>query len=147
MRILEIALISAVICGCGAADETPEDELRRWVARAQAATENKDRGTLLEMMSQNYTDARGNDVDGIDRMLRYFFLRQDRIVLISKIEAIEVSGGTAALVGLTVGMAGSNDNLLGFSAETRHFDLELEHDGDDWLLIAARWGELGREAR
>lgn len=146
IRIIEIALISAVIGGCGVPDETPENELRQWVARAQTATENKDRGTLMDLLSQNYTDARGNDVTAIDRMLRYFFLRQDHIVLVSKIDDINVSGGSAALVRLTVGMAGSKGGTLGISADALRFDLELEHDGDDWLLIAARWGELGQRA-
>ena len=42
-------------------------------------------------------------------------------------------------------MAGSNEGVLGFSADAYDFALELELDGDDWQLISARWGELGRE--
>jgi len=42
-------------------------------------------------------------------------------------------------------MAGQNDAVLGFSADAYRFQLELEREGDDWLLISARWGELGEE--
>jgi hypothetical protein len=80
-------------------------------------------------------------------MLRFFFLRHDRVVLLSKIDEIAVEATTAALVKLSVGMAGTGGAQPGFSAEAYRFELELEHDGDEWLLIAARWGALGENAR
>ena len=46
-----------------------------------------------------------------------------------------------------VGMAGQNESVLGFSADAYRFQLELERDSDDWLLISARWAELGEELR
>ena len=60
---------------------------------------------------------------------------------------MKVIGGTAAEVSITVGMAGTNDSALGISADAYRFELELEFDGDDWLLISARWGELGDQLR
>jgi hypothetical protein len=42
-------------------------------------------------------------------------------------------------------MAGRNDGVLGFSADAYKFELELERDGNEWQLISARWGELGKE--
>jgi hypothetical protein len=151
MRFPAIALLCALICACGGSPDTPEEALRRWVADAQAAAEKEDRDALMSMLSEHYADARGNDYDGVDQMLRFYFLRQESVVLVSKIDEIEVSGASgadlAALVKLSVGMAGANDAALGFSADAYHFELELEQDGDDWLLIAARWGELGRQPR
>ena len=111
---------------------------------------DEDRDALMSMLSENYADARGNDYEGVEQMLGFYFLRQDSVVLISKIDEIAVSGalgGPAALVKLSVGMAGANDAALGFSADAYHFELELEQDDDEWLLIAARWGELGRQPR
>jgi hypothetical protein len=99
------------------------------------------------MLAENYADTRGNDRNAIDQTLRFWFLRQDSIVLISNIEDIRISGETAALVTLTAGMAGSNDAAFGFTADAYRFELELESDGDEWLLVAARWGELGQKVR
>jgi hypothetical protein len=148
MRILKIVIVCLLVHGCGGSPDTPEEALQRWVADAQAATENKDHGALMSMLSRNYADARGNDKDAIDQMLRFYFLRQGGVVLVSKIEDIVVSGGTAATIRLTAGMAGgSRDNALGFSADAYRFELELEDDGDDWLLVAARWGPLGQKLR
>ena len=48
---------------------------------------------------------------------------------------------------MTVGMAGTNDSVMGLSADAYRFELELEKDADEWQLISARWGELGEEMR
>ena len=48
---------------------------------------------------------------------------------------------------MTVGMAGTNSGVLGFSADAYRFELDLENRGGDWRVIAARWGELGAELR
>ena len=64
---------------------------------------------------------------------------------IARIEEITIYDDTAAKVVMTVGMAGTNDGLLGFSADAYRFALELEKPVGDWQLISARWGELGDE--
>jgi hypothetical protein len=80
-------------------------------------------------------------------MLRVYFLRQNNITLLTSIDEIRLYGDSAAEIDMTVGMAGTNDSVFGFSADAYSFQLELENDGDDWLLIAARWGEVGQELR
>jgi hypothetical protein len=147
MRFPGLVLICILLPACGGQPDAPEDALRQWVAQAQAAAESEDREMLMSMLAENYADARGNDYESVEQMLRFYFLRQDSVVLISKIDEIAISGGSAALVRLSVGMAGANDAALGFSADAYHFELELEQEGDDWLLIAARWGELGQQPR
>ena len=79
--------------------------------------------------------------------MRVYFLRQHSIALLPKINEITLYDDTAASVDLTVGLAGTNDGVLGFSADAYRFELELEKDGDEWELISARWGELGGEIK
>ena len=107
----------------------------------------KERRRLVGMISAAYADARGNERGDIENMLRVYFMRQHRIALLSNIEEITVYDDTAARIVLTVGMAGTNDGVLGFSADAYRFALELEKDADEWLLLSARWGELGDEIR
>jgi len=134
-----------MLAACGEPPSEPEEELRAWVAVGVTAAENKERSGLVGMISSAYADARGNKRSDIENMLRVYFLRQHKIGLLTKIEEITVYGDTAAKLNMTVGMAGTNDGVLGFSADAYHFELELEKDGDDWQLISARWGELGDE--
>jgi hypothetical protein len=136
-----------LLAACGGPASAPEEELRAWVADGVDAASAKERRRLVGMISSAYTDARGNERSDIENLLRVYFLRQHKIALLSNIEEITVYDDTAARVMLTVGMAGTNDGVLGFSADAYRFALELEKDGNEWLLIAARWGELGDELR
>lgn len=133
-------LLAALVAGCSA-PEAPEEGVRAWLEKAEAAVEARDRDTLVDMISERYVDAEGNDRDAVDKRLRLYFLRHRNIVIASDIEELIVSGGTAARVVLTAGMAGRDGSPLGFSAERRRFELELEQDGGEWLLIGARWSE------
>jgi hypothetical protein len=137
--------ILLLIAACGGPETAPEEELKAWVAGGIDAAANKERRRLVGMISSAYMDARGNERADIENLLRVYFLRQHRIALLSNIEEITVHDDTAANVVLTVGMAGTNDGVLGFSADAYRFALELEKNADDWLLISARWGEIGDE--
>lgn len=134
-----------LLAACGGRETAPEEELRAWVSEGIEAAGNKERRRLVGMISSAYADARGNERADIENLLRVYFLRQHKIALLSNIEEITVYDDTAAKINLTVGMAGTNDGVIGFSADAYRFALELEKDADEWLLISARWGELGDE--
>lgn len=146
--------LSALACGalallgaCGGTSTDSEAALRDWVQRGVAAAEARERRTLIGMISPDYADARGNGRDGIDRILRAYFLRMNTVELITSVEEMSIIGDSVAEVVLKVGMAGTHDGLLGFSADAYRFALEVEHDGDDWQLISARWGQWGKELK
>ena len=131
--------------GCGELPAGPEESVRAWVSTGHHRIEDKDRRGLMDLVSPAYTDARGNEVGDIENLFRFYFLRANGITLLPKIDEVRVFGDSAAEVELTVGMAASNSGVLGFSADAYHFELELVREGDDWLLISGRWGELGDE--
>lgn len=133
-------LLAALLAGCGT-PSTPEQEVRDWVAAAEAAVEARDRGTLVDMISESYVDGRGNSRADLDRRLRLWFLRHRNIVISSSIEELAVTAGTAARVVLTARMAGTGQSVLGFSADSERLELELVRQGGEWLLIGASWRE------
>ena len=135
-----------LFAGCGGSGSEPEAELRAWVAAAEEEAEGRDRRALIARVAEGYVDSRGNNRDSIDKLFRYYFLRQQSVVLLSDIETIETFGETAAEIALTVGMAGSTGGL-NLSADAWRFELELEKHEGDWLLIGARYGALGEELR
>ena len=134
-----------LLASCGGPPSAPEQEIREWVGVAQQAAESRARRQLMSLVSPGYTDARGYERDDIENLLRVYFLRQNNIQLLTSIDEIRLFGDTAAEVEITVGMAGTNDGVLGFSADAYQFFMELEKTNGDWQLIAARWGELGGE--
>lgn len=138
--------VSTAFAGCGPEAATPETELRLWIAEAETEAEEGDRGALMSRIAEGYADARGNRRSDVDRLLRYLFLRQPSISLLTSVGDIRIFGDSAAEVALTVGMAGAKGGLR-LSAEAWRFELELERIDGDWLLIGARWGRLGDELR
>ena len=143
LRKLVLSSLCLAAAGCGAPVESPEAAIRAWVARGEASAEAKDRGDLLDMISVDYADARGNDREEIGDILRLIFFRQQSIALLTSIDGIALHGDTAALVNLTVGMAGTSGGALGLRADAYDFEFELEKPDDEWLLIGARWSERG----
>jgi len=144
-QFVAAGLVFLLASACGGPEEGPEEAIRAWVVAGHKAAEAKDRSSLLDMISPAYEDSRGNSREDIGNMMRFYFLRQDKVVLITHVDELDVIDDSAAELVLQVGMAGSNDNALGFSADAYRFEMELVRDGDDWLLIAARWGGLGND--
>ena len=132
---------------CGGPEAGPDEQLRQWVSRGEEAAEAKERRALIGMISPDYADTRGNERSDIEKILRAYFFRQSGISLLINIDDIRVIADSAAEIELTVGMAGQNDGVFGFSADAYRFEMELIREGNDWLLISARWGELGEELR
>lgn len=142
---ISIALsLVAFAAGCAPPPDA-EQALREWVERGEAAANREDRRELVSMISPAYADGRGNDREEIDRVLRLIFLQQEDVTVVTTIEEINVYGETAADMLLTTAVAGFDDSRFGFSADVVRFQFALEHDGEDWLLMDARWGELGGE--
>lgn len=146
-RILFTFGVIVTLAACGDPPTAPEEELRAWVAAGTAAAEAKERRELVGMVSSSYADARGNERDDLDNVLRAYFFRQHKIGLLTHIEEITVYDDTAAKIVLTVGMAGTSEGVLGFDADAYRFEMEVEKASGEWQLIAARWGELGDELR
>lgn len=140
-----ITLGALVLTGCSEPASAPEEELRAWVADGMEAAKEKERRRLVGMISPSYADARGNERGDIENLLRVYFLRINNIQLLSTIEEITVYDDTAAKILMTIGMAGTHDGVLGFSADAYRFEFELEKESEDWQLLAARWGEVGDE--
>lgn len=145
--ILLAATAMTALFGCGGPSAGPEEAVRDWVQRGVDAVEAKERRELMGMISPAYADNRGYDRDRVEVLLSRYFRRMNAIELLTAIDEITVIDGSAAEVLLTVGMAGTHDGFMGFSADAYQFALELSRDGDDWQLISARWGELGKELR
>jgi hypothetical protein len=138
--------LCVLLFGCGGNNPGPEEELRAWVRRGLEAAEDRDRGTLVDMISPAYADGRGNRRDDIGDLLRFYFLRHDRLALLTKVDEIRVIGETAAELTLEVGAAGTGGSA-GFRAQALRLELELTRADGDWQLVAARWGELGEVPR
>ena len=147
MRKRILLATSMIVTACSGSAAGPEEVLRAWVDEMEYAAEDMDRSAMLDKISGNYADARGNSRKDIGDTLFVYFLRQKNVAIVSTIDQIAIIDDSAAELVLTVAMAGTNDGALGLSADAYRFELELEKSSTEWLLIGAMWGELGHDLR
>lgn len=139
-----IVALALALTACTPEPDSPETEIRAFVARAQTAAENRDLSALRALIAADYTDEQGNDRKAVENLMRLHILRNQSIHLLTRIRSIEFPEPGYALVSVAAAMAGrpiaSADALVGLTADLYRFDLELIRQGrDDWQVQRAAW--------
>jgi hypothetical protein len=132
------AVAAVLTTGCGASD--PEAEIRALLAAAEEAAEARDAGFFADALGAGYRDTRGHDRDELVRTLRGYFIANQRIEIMSRVDDIALEGADAARAVVHAGMVGQRAGaglIDGVEAELYRFELELVKDGGDWQIIGA----------
>jgi endonuclease YncB( thermonuclease family) len=133
------ALLAAVVVGgCGTSD--PEAELRALLAAAEQAAEAREIGFFDDLVGAGYRDSRGQDRAELLRMLRGYFLANQRIEIVSRVDEVALEGADAARAVVHAGLLGQRSGaelLAGVDADLYRFELELVKDGGEWRIIGA----------
>ena len=127
--------------GCGN-DESPEDQIRAYIAAGETAAESRDIGGIKDLIAEDYADEHGRTRrDIVAVAVRYFYANRD-IHLLTRIKELTFLSDNRAMLQLYVAMSGRDvdaDSLLNVQADLYRFDLELLRDGKEWKLIRAEW--------
>jgi hypothetical protein len=132
------ALAAAAVAGCGSSD--PEAEIRALLAAAEEAAETRDVGFFADVVGEGYRDSRGQDRAELLRVLRGYFIANQRIEVVSRIDEIALEGTDAARAVMHAGLLGQRSGaelLGGVDADLYRFELELVSDGGEWRIIGA----------
>jgi hypothetical protein len=121
---------------------SPEQEVRAVIDAMEAAAEARDVGDLLEHLSDNYRDAQGQDRQQAALYARGYFVTNQSVHLLTRIESLEFPAADEARVKLQVGMAGRGGatGQSDLSADLHDFDLVLVREGSEWKVSYADWG-------
>jgi hypothetical protein len=137
MKGLACAL-AVLATGCAADD--PEAEVRALLAAAEAAAEGRDAGFFGDVLAESYRDARGNDREEMLRRLRGYFIANQRIEIVSRVDEIVIEGEDGARAVVHAGMLGRRTGaplIDGIDADLYRFELELVKAGGDWQVVGA----------
>jgi hypothetical protein len=95
----------------------------------------------MEHISASYRDARGQDRAEASRYARGYFIANQSVHLLTRIESLEFPAPDEARVKLQVGMAGrgSEAGAAGLSTDLYDFNLALIREGDEWKVSYADW--------
>jgi len=142
MRYAPLMLVVsfAALAGCGGSD--PEAAVRARLEAAEAAAEARDAGFFGDLIATSYSDSRGNDRAAVMRLVRGYFLANQRVEIVSRVDDVRLMGDDAAEAVVYAGIAGQRsgaERLGGIGVDLYRFDLELVSEGGEWQIIGARW--------
>lgn len=138
MRFAFVGVL-AVLAGCSD-DTSPEQQVRAVIDSMEVAAEARDIGELMEHVSTAYRSADGLDRAEAGRYLRGYFVANQSIHLLTRIESLEFPAPDAARVKLQVGMAGrGGQGAADLSADLYDFDVVLVREGGEWKVSYADW--------
>ncbi len=84
-----VLVLALFMSGCSSQSESPEEQVRTLISRAEQLAENRDLLELKELISTSYKDTKKRDRRAIVQMLGYYFLRNKSIHLLTRIDRIE----------------------------------------------------------
>jgi hypothetical protein len=131
----------ALFAGC-ANDGSPEQQVRAVIESMELAAEERDVGDLLEHISVSYRDAQGQDRTEASRYARGYFVANQSVHLLTRIESLEFPSPDEARVKLQVGMAGRPGEQGGagsLTADLYNFDVVLVREDGEWKVSYADW--------
>jgi outer membrane biogenesis lipoprotein LolB len=120
---------------------SPEQQVRAVIESMETAAEARDVGDLMEHISTSYRDAQGQDRAEASRYARGYFIANQSVHLLTRIESLEFPAPDEARVKLQVGMAGraGEPGAAGLTTDLYNFDLVLIREGDEWKVSYADW--------
>jgi hypothetical protein len=140
-----LTLFAAVLLpACAAEPDSPEAQVHALLQRAETAAEEKRVGTLKQLVSESYSDDRGHDKQAVAGLLTYYFLRNQSVHLLTRVQSIEFPKPARAHATVLVAMAGTPipgiDELVRIRADLYRFDFSLSDEGsDEWRVTRAAW--------
>ena len=79
-----------MLMACSSAPkESPEDQIRALIAKGEKAAEEKDLGTLKDLVSDSYKDEEGNKKPEIMKILAFHLMQNASVHLLTRVRAIE----------------------------------------------------------
>jgi len=142
-------VVVMLLTGCRDARTSPEEQVRTLINSATAAAEQKQIGTLRDLISERYADDQGQNKRAIEALLRLHFLRNENLHLYAHIQSVTLPQPDRAQATVLVAMAGvpmvSAQDLIAVRADLYRFEIEFAREDKTWRVQRAAWrrAELG----
>lgn len=142
MPVVTALLLALLLGGCGSGD-SPEEQVRRYVAGAEAAVESRSLGDLKDLIAETYKDDQGRTRRDIVAIAARYLYANKNIHVLTRIDALTFPAQDQARLAVYAALTGQNvsdlDALLNMQADLYRFDVELRQIGGEWRLVNADW--------
>lgn len=124
----------ALLAACSDSD-SPEQQVRAVIEQMEQAAENRDVGELASHLSEEYRDGNGMGAGEAARYARGFFLANQSIHLLTRIEDLTFPTEGEARAQVAVGMLGRDAaDQWDLAAEVHTFKIALRREDDEWKV-------------
>ena len=140
-RILSWLAACVLLAGCGS-DTTPEQQVRAVIATGESAAEARNLSGIMDLVSPRYEDERGGSAVELSRTLRGYFIANQSVHLLTRVESVEFPYKDMARVHLTVGTLGRKagaDDTVDLAADLHDVHIELQLERGEWKVTRAEW--------
>jgi hypothetical protein len=139
---LGFVAVALLLAGCGKR-ESPEQQVRALIARAEQAAEARRAGELRGFLSEHYRDEEGRDKRALDAVIRLTVLRHESIHLLTRISGVSITGAGHARAVVHVAMAGQPlagvGEIARLNADLHRFEIVFAQEAGEWKVVSARW--------
>lgn len=136
-----VLALAACLASCGDA-ESPEQQIRQVIQQMEKAAEARDVGDLVQHLSSEYRDKNGLDSQAAARYARGYFIANQSIHLLTRIEEIEFPFQDEARARVLIGMVGTDADAAGnwdLAADLVEFNIALRQEDGEWKVSFAEW--------
>lgn len=126
----------AALAACGDKD-SPEQQVRGVIEQMEQAAENRDVGDLKAHLSEEYRDGNGMGAEEAARYVRGYFIANQSIHLLTRIEELTFPTEGEARAQVLVGVLGRDaaaSNQWDLAADLHTFKIALRREDDEWKV-------------
>lgn len=143
-RCAAVVALVALALAPGCPGPSPEQKIRALIAAGEARAEARDVRGLLELAAEDYSDDAGRSRHELGPILAFTLRQYERVFLLVRIDAIEITGEKTAEVRLFVAIAGTEivdpTDLPRLSADLGRISLRLVAGGRfGYEVVSADW--------
>lgn len=140
-NVIIVGLLAAQLSACGD-PQSPEQQVRAVIDQMEMAAESRDVGDVVGLLSPGYRDAFANDREEVGQRVRGYFVLNQSIHLLTRIQDITFPSEDEARASVLVGMVGRDAdaaNAWQLAADLYEFDLALLREDGEWKVSWAEW--------
>jgi hypothetical protein len=131
-----LLFISLALLAACSDSGSPEQQVRAVIEQMEQAAENRDVGGLAEHLSEEYRDGNGMGADEAARYARGFFLANQSVHLLTRIEDLTFPTEGEARAQVLVGMLGRDAaDQWDLAAEVHTFKIALRREEQEWRIV------------
>ncbi|HEY5758463.1 MAG TPA: hypothetical protein VIU34_21700 [Steroidobacter sp.] len=132
-----LLFISLALLAACSDSGSPEQQVREVIEQMERAAENREVGELASHLSEEYRDANGMGAEEAARYARGYFIANQSIHLLTRIEELTFPTEGEARAQVLVGMLGRDAaaDQWDLAAEVHTFKIALRREEEEWRII------------